>query len=235
MIEKSSEGAKVAAVKQLVVSSVMLLIQLAIFFLSAGYIGVRPWIYFGSSFVHYVVSIVAQYKLNPELLAARLVARRKGSKTWDEILMRSSNLTVLIALPVVAGLDVGRFQLSNLDFVFVLPGFALLVFSTFLLNWAMAVNPFFEPTVRVQEERNHQVVTNGPYRIVRHPGYLAGLSFVFSVPLIIGSAYSLAAACIYLVLVVIRTFLEDRTLSKELKGYSEYSSKVKYRLMPGVW
>jgi protein-S-isoprenylcysteine O-methyltransferase Ste14 len=230
MTKKGSEEAKVAAVKQLVVSSVMLLIQMAIFFLSAGYIGARPRIYFDASFVHYAVSIAVQYKLNPELLAARLAVKRRGSKMWDEILMRSSNLVVLIVMPVVAGLDIGRFGWSSLDFAFMVPGFVLLAFSTFLLNWAMAVNPFFEPTVRIQEERNHKVVAHGPYRIVRHPGYLAGLLFVFSVPLIIGSAYALAAAGTYLVLVVLRT-----TLSRELAGYSEYSRIVKYRLLPGVW
>ncbi len=235
MARKGSEGAEVAAAKQVVVSSVMLLLQMVIYFLAAGYIGVRPWILFGASFLHYFVSIAAQYKLNPELLAARLVVRRKGSKTWDEILMRSSNLTVLVVMPVVAGLDVGRFQWSNLDFVFVLPGFALLAFSTFILNWAMAVNPFFEPTVRIQEERNHKVITDGPYRVVRHPGYLAGLSYAFSVPLIIGSICTIAAVGLYLFLIILRTSLEDRTLHKELRGYAEYSEKVKYKLFPGIW
>jgi hypothetical protein len=152
MTRKDSRRADIAAIKQLAVSSVMLLIQLAIFFFSASYVGIRPWIYFGSSFLHYTISIVAQYWLNPDLLSTRLVIKREGSKLWDEILMRASNLVVLIALPIVAGLDVGRFHWSSLDFAFVFPGVVLLVFSTFLLNWAMAVNPFFEPTVRIQKE-----------------------------------------------------------------------------------
>jgi protein-S-isoprenylcysteine O-methyltransferase Ste14 len=235
MAGKSIERTEVAAVKQLVVSSVMLAIQVAIFFLSAGYIEVRPWIFFGSSFLHYTISIVAQYKLNPELLAARLVKKRKGSKMWDEILMRSSNLVVLIAVPVVAGLDLGRFQWSNLDFAFVVPGLFLLIFSTFLLNWAMAVNPFFEPTVRIQKERNHKVIASGPYNIIRHPGYLAGLSYIFSAPLIIGSIFALIPAAIYMILVILRTSLEDRTLCRELTGYAEYSKRVRYRLFPWVW
>jgi hypothetical protein len=128
MARKGSERAEVAAAKQLAVSSVMLTIQLAIFFFSAGYIGFRPWILFGSSFVHYTVSIAAQFKLNPGLLATRLVRKREGSKMWDEILMRSSNLVVLIAMPAVAGFDVGRFHWSNLDFAFVFPGLLLLFF-----------------------------------------------------------------------------------------------------------
>ncbi|MBN1357564.1 isoprenylcysteine carboxylmethyltransferase family protein [Candidatus Bathyarchaeota archaeon] len=234
MTRKSSEEAKVAAVKQGAVSSVMLLIQIAIYFLSAGYVGVRPWIFFAASFLHYVVSIGAQYKLNPELLAARLVVKRKGSKTWDEILMRASNLVVLIGLPVAAGLDVGRFGWSSLDVTFMIPGFILLGFSTLVLNWAMATNPFFEPTVRIQTDRSHKVITKGPYGFVRHPGYLAGLLYVFSFPLIVGSAFAIVAAGIYTVLITLRTSLEDKTLSRELAGYAEYSKKVRYKLFPWI-
>jgi protein-S-isoprenylcysteine O-methyltransferase Ste14 len=235
MARKGSERAEVAAVKQLAVSSVMLLINLAIFFFSAGYVGVRPWIFFGSSLVHYSVSILAQYKLNPELLAARLVIKREGSRLWDEILMRASNLVVLIAMPIVAGFDVGRLHWSNLDFAFVFPGFVLLILSTFLLNWAMAVNPFFEPTVRIQKDRDHKVIANGPYNIVRHPGYLAGLAYIFSAPLIIGSVFAFVPAGVYMILVLVRTSLEDRTLCEELIGYTEYSKKVRYRLFPWIW
>jgi protein-S-isoprenylcysteine O-methyltransferase Ste14 len=235
MKRKSNEAAKVAAIKQLAVSSVILLIQIAIYFLAAGYVEVRPWFFFAASFVHYTISIGAQYKLNPELLAARLVVKRNGSKTWDEILMRTSNLVVLIVLPVVAGLDVGRFGWSSLDVAFMIPGFVLFGFSTFVLNWAMAANPFFEPTVRIQTDRGHKVVTRGPYGFVRHPGYLAGLLYVFSFPLIVGSVFAFFAAGIYTVLIMLRTSLEDRTLCRELAGYSEYSEKVRYRLFPWLW
>jgi protein-S-isoprenylcysteine O-methyltransferase Ste14 len=235
MARKGSEGARVAMAKQLAVSSVMLLVMLAIFFFSAGYVGIRPWVFFASSFVHYFVSILAQYKLNPELLSARLVIKREGSKMCDEILMRASNLVVLIAMPVVAGLDFGRFHWSNLDFTFVFPGMILLFLSTFLLNWSMAVNPFFEPTVRIQKDRTHTVITWGPYKIVRHPGYLAGLAYIFSIPLIIGSVFALIPAGVYVILVLMRTSLEDRTLCRELVGYSEYSKKVRYRLFPWIW
>jgi len=235
MKRKSNEAAKVAVIKQLALSSVILFIQIVIYFLAAGYVEVRPWFFFAASFVHYTISISAQYKLNPELLSARLVVKRNGSKTWDEILMRTSNLVVLIVLPVVAGLDVGRFGWSSLDVAFMIPGFVLFGFSTFVLNWAMAANPFFEPTVRIQTDRGHKVVTRGPYGFVRHPGYLAGLLYVFSFPLIVGSVFAFFAAGIYTVLIMLRTSLEDRTLCRELAGYSEYSEKVRYRLFPWLW
>jgi protein-S-isoprenylcysteine O-methyltransferase Ste14 len=206
------------------------------FFISAGHIRLlRPWIFFGASFAQYMVSTAVQYKLNPELLAYRLKRKREGSKLWDEILMRASNLTVLIAVPVIAGLDIGRFQWSDLDVQFAVLGFAFFIISTILINWAMLVNPHFEPTVRIQKDRGHKVISDGPYKIVRHPGYLAGILYTLSIPLIIGSVFTFIPAGIYATLFIIRTSLEDRTLHKELDGYSEYAKQVKHKLFPGIW
>lgn len=222
-------------VKQLTVSSVMLLISIVVFFVSAGSIEGRAWGFFIASALHYSGSILVQYRLSPELLAARLVLRRKGSKRWDEIVMRVSNLVVLLAIPAVAGFDVGRWQETMLDGIYIIPGILLLLLSSALLNWAMAVNPYFEPTVRIQEDRDHIVVTRGPYGLVRHPGYLAGLAYVFSAPLIIGSILAMIPAGIYLILTVLRTALEDKTLRQELVGYADYAQDVKYKLLPGLW
>jgi protein-S-isoprenylcysteine O-methyltransferase Ste14 len=111
----------------------------------------------------------------------------------------------------------------------------LLVFSSVLINWAMVVNPFFEPTVRIQDDREHRVVSSGPYAFVRHPGYLSGILWITSIPLILGSLYGLLPVGFYSVLMIIRTYLEDRTLKEELDGYREYSAKVRYRLFPGIW
>jgi len=225
-----------AGIKQFMLACVMLIIQMIIFFISAGHTDMlRPWIFFCASFMHYSVSIIVQYKLNPELLVQRLKIKRKGSKLWDEILMRVSNLTVLIAVPVIAGLDIGRFHWSGLDVQFAVLGFVFFIVSTILLNWAMAVNPHFEPTVRIQKDRGHKVISYGPYKIVRHPGYLAGILFALSIPLIIGSAFTLIPSGVYSLLMIIRTLLEDRTLQKELDGYQEYAKQVRSRLFPRIW
>jgi protein-S-isoprenylcysteine O-methyltransferase Ste14 len=230
----SNKQFMIAAVKQLLISSVMLVVQIVIFVVSAGYVpDFRPWLYFAIAFVHSFVSIAVQYKLNPQLVVQRLKTKRKGSKLWDEALMRVSNLSVLVLIPVIAGLDVGRFHWLSLDTYFIVVGFLLVVVSSVLLNWAMAVNPHFEPTVRIQE--NHKVISRGPYGIVRHPGYLSGVLFTLSIPLIIGSALTLVPVGVYWFLIVIRTWLEDKTLQKELEGYSEYAKKIKYRLFPGIW
>lgn len=216
-------------------NSVLLLVQIAIFFVSAGHIAFRPWVLFSAFFLSTFAGTLIQYKLDPGLLAVRLKIKRKGSKLWDEILMRVSNLTLLVLVPVIAGLDVGRFHWSTLDIWFVVVGLVPLAISTVLLNWAMSVNPHFEPTVRIQKDRGHQVISSGPYGIVRHPGYLAAILFALSIPLIIGSVFTFVPVGIYICLMTIRTLLEERTLQKELNGYSEDTENVKYRLFPYLW
>ena len=235
-MQKNNKQLRIAGINQLLVASIMLSVQITIFFLSAGRItDARPWIFFYASFLHYSASTAVQYKFNPELLVQRLKRKREGSKLWDEILMRVSNLTVLIPIPVIAGLDVGRFLWSNLDIHFAVIGFVFFIVSTVLINWAMLVNPYFEQTVRIQKERGHKVITSGPYKIVRHPGYLAAILYTLSIPLIIGSLYTFIPVGIYVLLIVVRTLLEDRTLQKELNGYLEYTKHTKYKLFPGIW
>lgn len=223
MPESNASRLRTAGIKQLIVTYVMLLVQIMVFFVSAGHIDLRPWIFFLAFFLHYSASTVVQYKLNPGLLVHRLKRTREGSKMWDEILMRVSNLTVLILLTAVAGLDVGSFHWSELDVYYLRAGFVLFIGSTVLLNWAMIVNPYFEPAVRIQKDRGHRVITSGPYRIVRHPGYLAGILYALSIPLIVGSAFTFIPVGIYILLLAVRTLLEDRTLYEELNGYSEYA------------
>ncbi len=229
------DPAKIVAVKQLIVVSMLLGIWMLIFFASAGYISMRSWIFFGASLLNSSLGIVSQYKLNPQLLADRLKVKRVGSKLWDEILMRVTNLTALIAVPSVAGLDVGRFHWSALNPWFIVVGLVLLNVSTLLLNWAMAVNPHFEATVRIQTNRGHKVITSGPYKFVRHPGYLAAIIYIVSVPLVIGSVFAFIPVGIYIIFIILRTSLEDRTLDRELEGYASYAEHVRYRLFPSVW
>lgn len=236
MLGSDKKRFRMAGLKHLIISSIMLAIQIMIFFIAAGRINdVRPWFFFVSSFLHYSIGIGIQYIFNPELLVERLKLKRSGSKMWDEILMRVSNLIVLILVPAVAGLDIGRFHFSPLAINYVLIGLALLIISSVLLNWAMLENPHFEPTVRIQKDRDHKVIESGPYRFVRHPGYLSAILFIFSIPFLIGSLFSFIPAGVYTALTVTRTLLEDRTLQRELKGYYEYSSIVKYRLIPRIW
>lgn len=228
--------ARNAAIKQTMLSSATLAIMMIVFYFSAGRIDIpQSWFLFSMMFVYFVASTISLYKYNPGLLIQRLMIRRKGSKTWDEVLMRVSNLTAMLLVPVVAGLDVGHYRLSSLGLQYAILGIVLFVGSSVLINWAMIENPYFEPTVRIQEDRDHHVVATGPYAFVRHPGYLSGILWLASVPLILGSLYAFAPFALYTTLIALRTYLEDRTLRGELSGYEDYAVKVKYRLLPWVW
>jgi len=114
-------------------------------------------------------------------------------------------------------------------------GLVLLTLSTVFSVWAMLENEHFEQFVRIQEERAHRVVSSGPYRVVRHPGYAGAIVGALSVPLILGSWWAAAPAGGVALLFVIRTALEDRTLRRELAGYEAYTRQTRYRLLPGLW
>jgi protein-S-isoprenylcysteine O-methyltransferase Ste14 len=101
--------------------------------------------------------------------------------------------------------------------------------------WAMAVNRFFSPAIYVQKERGHRVITGGPYRLIRHPGYLAmALIFGFAA-LGLGSWWALLPATGFALLILNRAAREDRFLQSELPGYAAYAKRVNYRALPGIW
>jgi len=192
------------------------------------------WAYVGLLTFGQSTSALFTWRKNPELLRRRATIG-KGTKRWDKICLGLFGLTYLAA--VLAGaVDAGRYGPSTMPGWLWVPGAALYVAFLLLLTWSMAVNPYFEKTVRIQEDRGHRVIDSGPYRIVRHPGYVATiLGFILSTPLLLGSWWALVPALMAVACLVVRTFLEDRTLRKELPGYEDYARRVRWRLMPGVW
>ena len=114
-------------------------------------------------------------------------------------------------------------------------GVVLFVLGGGIFLRAMGENPFFEKTVRIQQERDHHVVETGPYSLVRHPGYVGLIVLILSFPLVLTSPRALYLAGFAAVCVVVRTVLEDRTLHAKLPGYSDYAGRVRWRLLPGVW
>lgn len=141
----------------------------------------------------------------------------------------------MLAISPVAALDDGRFQWSRMSWWFVGVGYLLLTIGTAITAWAQGVNRFFEPGVRIQTERSHHVVDSGPYAIVRHPGYFAACLLFAGIALAFGSWWALVPAGIAVLLTLIRTEWEDRTLRAELAGYATYAQRVRFRLIPGVW
>ncbi len=137
---------------------------------------------------------------------------------------------------ILAGLDVGRFHWSDMVPTWLraaaLPGLGL---GFVVALWAMHVNPFFSPVVRIQSERGHRVITGGPYRWIRHPGYCASMVMFPCGALVLGSWWSLAPLGVALLLVLRRIAIEDRYLHANLAGYVEYAGRVRYRLLPRIW
>jgi protein-S-isoprenylcysteine O-methyltransferase Ste14 len=169
----------------------------------------------------------------PELLAER-AERRRDPKRSDATLLGIIGLATL-AKHVVAGLDY-RFGWAPSIPLGLQIGAALVAMGGLaLVTWAMMANAFFSMTYRLQEDRGHTVATGGPYRCVRHPGYVGTITFELATPVMLGSLWALIPALLIVVLTVVRTALEDKSLLQELDGYPEYSGRVRFRLLPGVW
>lgn len=193
----------------------------------------RGWAFIGLLIVGRIISAPYLWRKNPELMKRR-GQFGKGTKTWDIAVLVPFGLTYL-AVPVVAALDT-RYHWSEMSLWLWPVGAVLYAFFVGIITWAMAVNPHFEKTVRIQRDRNHQVIESGPYRIVRHPGYTAILlGLVLATPLLLGSWWAFIPAILATICLIVRTALEDRTLWKELSGYEAYTRKVRYRLLPGLW
>lgn len=158
-----------------------------------------------------------------------------GTKRWDLYIVVPYILLITLVIPCTAALDTVRFEVSSMGWFSFCSGVILYILSFILIQWSMLVNHHFEGTVRIQEERNHQVIASGPYRIVRHPGYAGMLIFGLSSVLMLGSYYSYIPMFASVTLLIIRTVLEDRMLKDELDGYVEYSLQTRYRLVPMVW
>lgn len=173
-------------------------------------------------------------RLNPGLLNERQTAIRKDTKPFDKIFLRFL-LTFTIAEPILAGLDAVRFHWAPMPLWTLYPGVVFLLASATWITWVLVRNPHAESSVRIQKERDHTVVSSGPYRFVRHPMYVGLILLHASIALVLGSMWTLALAALITILFLWRTALEDRTLRQELSGYEEYTRVTRYRLMPGIW
>jgi protein-S-isoprenylcysteine O-methyltransferase Ste14 len=201
-------------------------------FISSGRLDwVWAWAYLGIGVGILIVNVLV---MPPELIAERGRSNKEGVKGWDRVL---TALTILptLAAPIVAGLD-ARFGWSpQLTLAIHLAGLAFMALGQGLFTWAMASNKFFSTSVRIQVERDHTVASGGPYRYVRHPGYVGYIVSMCATALALGSLWALIPAGIVMCLFVVRTALEDRTLQEELEGYKDYAQRVRHRLLPGVW
>jgi len=193
----------------------------------------QGWLYLGLN----VAALVATYialRHKTDLVQERLKAG-PGIKSWDRVYWALSAPLGLIMI-IVAALDAGRFQWGpRVPAAIVAIGAILYAIGQVLFLWAKAVNRFFSAVVRIQTDRGQTVCREGPYRFVRHPGYLSGILFGPAGALVLGSFWALIPAVLAAILLIVRTALEDKTLQAELPGYSDYARQVRFRLVPGVW
>ena len=210
-------------------SLVFVVVQAATLFGAAGRIDiVEFWVYVA---ILAAVSALSLMVLDPALMQERM---RPGGR---RVGLRFLPVVIVMFLHwAVAGLDCGRLHLSDT----VPPGLEAVALALFALAWivfvwAMYVNRFFSSIPRIQSERGHAVITAGPYRFVRHPGYTAALLAAATSGIALGSWISTFIAPIALILLLWRTTVEDRMLQRDLPGYADYAARIRYRLVPGIW
>lgn len=172
-------------------------------------------------------------RTNPELLARRVDWKKRAPRAWDRALL-TALLPAFVAQYVVAGLD-HRFGWSDVPGPLRLLAFAVVAAFYVLLFLVLRENAFLSRVVEVTPEAGHRVVSTGPYAVVRHPMYAGYLLWTLAAAVALGSLPALAPASLIAAGVVVRTVLEDRTLQAELPGYLEYASRVRWKLLPGVF
>lgn len=201
-------------------------------FLVAGPRWVQGWLYVGVL----VPALVVQQTLVRRKNAALRDARREigaGTQRWD-LYWNPVFWLGMASEPVLAAVESRETPVPGASWQ-LLAGVVVLAAGLGLSAWAMASNPFFEGTVRLQTDRGQVVVEQGPYRFVRHPGYVGLILWAQATPLLLRSTWAWAGALFVVAWVVLRTALEDRFLRAGLAGYEAYTTRTRARLVPGLW
>lgn len=205
-----------------------------ILFLSAGRIDwIWAWVFLGIYLVSATMNGFFLIRIRPETIVER--GKAKLEKTWDKWIGGFWSLFQFMAIPVIAGLDARFGWTVGLNPNWQISGAIVFALCLELFSWAMIANAYFSTVARVQEERGQTVCKTGPYRFVRHPGYLGAILQSLAIPLLLGSIWALVPGVIAATLMIARTVFEDRMLQEELPGYRGYTHEVRYRLLPGVW
>jgi protein-S-isoprenylcysteine O-methyltransferase Ste14 len=177
------------------------------------------------------VFFYALISLDPELAKERFHPPTRGA---DGPMLRWVRITAIATL-LVAPLD-RRFHWSAPvpDTLRIVAIVGSLVAFLFVFR-AMLTNRFFSVVIRIQDDRGHRVVDHGPYAVIRHPGYAGMIAGVPLMAIALGSWWGFAVAILYALLIANRVVVEDRFLQANLPGYVEYTTRVKSRLLPGIW
>lgn len=209
--------------------------------LFASFLFISAWsLYYWQGILFLLISIIGT-TLNHILLPKqsslqedRINKTEKGV-SWDKNILKLYFLISLLTF-IVAGLDSGRFHWTkNVSIIITIVGSCTTLIGQLIFAFAKRQNTFFSSTVQIQDDKKHTVCKSGLYKIVRHPGYLGMIISMMSFPLVIGSIYASIPAFLCIILLIVRTGLEDSFLQKNLEDYIEYSKQVKWKLLPFIY
>jgi protein-S-isoprenylcysteine O-methyltransferase Ste14 len=223
-----------AMLKYFLQISIFVLLFAVTLFTSAGHFNwTMGWIYIAIVAASQISITIILMMKNPELMEER--AESRGERNLDRILAGVMTLYGPLSMYIVAGLEKRSGWFPQIPATLQIAGIVLAIFGSLLTAWAMASNKFFYGILRIAQEKGHMVCANGPYQYVRHPGYIGAILFDLATPLVLSSALTLIPAALTLYAIVARTSLEDKALLNDFEGYKDYTRRVRYRLLPGIW
>ncbi len=195
----------------------------------------EAWVYAVINVLGFVVSRCLASRENPDLLTERgRFLNHDNTEAWDKKLSPLLGLGGAL-IPLAAGLDARFGGAVQFALWIRLLALSLMIAGYAFGAYALITNRYFSGIVRIQSDRDHQVVTTGPYHWVQHPGYAGAVLSYLATPFLLESLWTIVPVFLTVGILVARTFLEDRTLQEKLDGYREYAEEVRYRLIPGVW
>jgi protein-S-isoprenylcysteine O-methyltransferase Ste14 len=223
------------AARVLIQAALVSLLLALLLFLPAGrldwYFG---WVMLGLYVIGNFGTMLLLLRFEPDLAKERIEIPGEIKK-WDRVLTGIPKVLLLLVMLPLAGLDIRFGWTRAFPVALQLAALVIYALAQVLITWAMMANRFFASAVRIQTERGHSVVTHGPYRVVRHPGYVGMIIQMLAAPLALGSWWAMIPGTLSAGCYVVRTALEDQTLRQELAGYEAYANQVHYRLIPGIW
>ena len=195
----------------------------------------EAWVYGILSVVGFAVSRRLAVQRNPDIMAERAsYGKQDDTQPWDKILSPLVALGSIFIL-IAAGLDMLFAWPPSFSLPVKVIALIIIIAGYSLGSWALIENRYFSGVVRLQTDRGHSVVSSGPYRFVRHPGYAGTVITYLAIPFLLDSAWALVPAVILVGLLFLRTALEDRFLQDNLSGYKDFTLKTRFRLIPGIW